>query len=223
MEYTELLGSEYIIDTYKKIDHIERDNPINHGFIHINNVVNNGKEIARLFGFTKREEEMLLSACVLHDIGYLLDRENHARNGAILALGYLKDNSDYNVDEIKRIAKSIASHGGVMKEDYLDKISLSLILADKMDFVKTRYDRYLCNYDRKYLPFLTIQAVKLTKEEQWYELVIDSTDRELEQNIIECDVFKRFNQIVDNINKYTEYKIRIRFLNRISVQIELNQ
>ena len=37
------------------------------------------------------------------------------------------------------ICNAIASHGGKKQEDYLNLVSMCLVLADKLDFNKTRY------------------------------------------------------------------------------------
>lgn len=211
MDYKEFLNSEYVINSYKKIEYLKRDFPVNHGFVHINHVIENAKEISKKLGFSPNERELLLIAATFHDTGYLMGRDEHAKNGAILTLGYLTENSDLELEDIKRICKAIASHGGFNKEDYLDNVSMGLILADKMDFVKTRYDKYLCSYVEKYKPFLEIDAVKLKKIGDGYEVVIESADDKLEEKIIDRSIYKKLNEIIDNINNYTNYHIDLKF------------
>lgn len=211
MNYQELLNSEYVIDTYKKIEYLKKDFPVNHGFIHINHVIDNAKRISKVFNFSKEDTELLLIAAVLHDIGYTVGRDEHAKNGRLLALEYLMNHSDIEQKNIKRICNAIASHGGKEKKDYRDNISIALILADKMDFVKSRYDEKECQWLDKYKVFLTIENVSIERQDDTYGIIIKSTDADFEKHFCERSIYKKLLDIVNNINNYTNYNIKIEF------------
>lgn len=149
MNYFDILNSDFFKVTYQKIEEIKKDFPVNHGFVHIYDVVENSLRLADFFSLTEKQKKLLLIASVLHDIGYLDGRENHALNGAKRAEKYLKENSVEN-GEIKIVCNAIENHGGKKASDYIDEVSMCLVCADKLDFISKRYnvdmlsEEYLC-------------------------------------------------------------------------------
>lgn len=139
MNYIDILRSNYFKQTYLEIEELKKDYPVNHGFIHINNVIENSKKLAAIFNLNDKEKELLLIAACLHDIGYLKGRENHAYNGSVLAKDVLKE-WDFGENDINIICETIKNHGGREQFEYKDKISMCLIAADKIDFISSRYD-----------------------------------------------------------------------------------
>lgn len=140
MNYEDVLNSKYFKDTYTKIEKIKKDYPVNHGFVHINNVIRNAKRLVAVFNLNKKQEELLLIACALHDIGYLEGRDDHAIRGATLAREYLKDNN-FCDEDIEVICDAIRNHGGKKEDDLTDLVSMCLVIADKLDFIYSRYDK----------------------------------------------------------------------------------
>ena len=175
MNYMDILNSDYFKKTYATIEELKKDFPVNHGFIHVYNVINNAKRLAQTFHLNEHQKELLLLAASLHDIGYLNGRDDHAYNGSILAIKILKE-WGYNDKDTQSISIAIANHGGKKKEDYLDIISMCLIIADKLDFINTRYDTtrlkedYLTTFPyikETYIDYLEneiILNIKVTKE-----------------------------------------------------------
>ena len=49
MNYSDILNSKYFIEIYTKIEEMKKDYPVNHGFIHINNVIRNAKRLVNIF------------------------------------------------------------------------------------------------------------------------------------------------------------------------------
>lgn len=139
MNYIDILNSDYFKETYSKIEELKKDFPVNHGFIHINNVIENAKRLSVTFKLTEKETDLLLIACALHDIGYLNGRDDHAYNGSLIAKEVL-EKWDFNENDIKIISTAIGNHGGKDISNYSDIISICLIIADKIDFISTRYD-----------------------------------------------------------------------------------
>lgn len=140
MNYVDIINSDYFKKTYVTIEELKKDFPVNHGFIHINNVIENAKKLAITFNLNEKETSLLLIACSLHDIGYLSGRDDHAYNGSVLVKEILK-NWNFNENDIKVISKAIKNHGGKNEYEYDDIISMCLIIADKLDFIATRYDK----------------------------------------------------------------------------------
>lgn len=156
MRYTDIMKSDFFVSTYEKIEEMKKDYPVNHGFVHIEHVVENAKELADTFHLTDEEKENLYVACVLHDVGYLNGRENHARVGAEIAKEYLQQNG-FSQRDVGVICDAIACHGGKDLADYQSKVALCLVLADKLDFVSSRYNAL----DPDVKNFLAVDSVKL--------------------------------------------------------------
>lgn len=140
MNYIDIINSDYFKQTYKTIEDLKKDFPVNHGFIHVNNVIENAKRLAIIFHLDANQKELLLISAALHDIGYLNGRDNHSYNGSVLAIELLK-NWGFKDDDIQIISNAIKNHGGKKKEEYEDIISMCLIIADKLDFISTRYNK----------------------------------------------------------------------------------
>lgn len=184
IDYTEIIKDDFFIESYKKIEFLKKDFYVNHGFLHINHVVENAKNIAKLFNLSKEDTNLLLCAATLHDIGYLKEyRHSHAINGATIANEYLikKD-----VDEVSRekICKAIAHHGGKAEYDFDSAISTCLILADKIDFVASRYSQDASKYP-KVIPYLNILKTELNLENNALILTITTT-KEFEKYKQDC-------------------------------------
>ena len=79
MDYVDILKSDYYKETYSKIEELKKDFYVNHGFIHIDGVIKNADYLADLFCLTRKQKELLLIASALHDVGYLMGREDHFR------------------------------------------------------------------------------------------------------------------------------------------------
>lgn len=146
MNYKDILKSDYFKATYTQIEEMKKDFPVNHGFIHIRNVLAHAKELAREFGLTNPQRKNLYIACVLHDIGYLSGRKDHAESGAILAREYLSKCGLKQTD-ISVICSAIALHGGKDKAAFLCPVARCLAIADKMDLTRDRYDQANPSYD----------------------------------------------------------------------------
>ena len=140
MNYIDIINSNYFKETYSKIEEIKKDFPVNHGFVHVFNVIENAKRVAGTFNLNEKQKELLLIACTLHDIGYLEGREDHALNGGIIAEKYLKNNN-FNKEDIHIICNAIKNHGGKKEEDFVEPVSMCLAIADKLDFIGKRYDK----------------------------------------------------------------------------------
>ena len=210
MVYEEILKDKYFVDTYTKIEEIKKDFPVNHGFIHIHNVIENAKNISQVFDLNEEDRELLLVACALHDIGYLVDREDHPAHGAIMAKEYLLSKHWLNDEEIEKVCKTIASHGGKDDEDYVENLSICMILADKMDFSKTRYVNDLVKYP-KVAPFLKIEAIRLEKEANRYYVTIYNNVG-FNEDELEIDYFKKLNRVLERLNRVKGIEIKIRYV-----------
>ena len=107
-----------------------------HSFAHVTAVATRAGEILQTLGYSEREAELARIAGYLHDIGNLVNREEHSQSGAVMAFRIL-DNLGYPPEEIALITTAIGNHdegNGVP----VNPIAAALILADKSDVRRTR-------------------------------------------------------------------------------------
>lgn len=107
-----------------------------HSFAHVTKVSEVASNILLELGYTKREAELARIAGYIHDIGNIVNRDDHAQSGAIMAFRIL-DNLDCDSDDIATIITAIGNHDE--KTAYpVNPVAAALILADKTDVRYTR-------------------------------------------------------------------------------------
>ena len=210
MDYIEIQNMDFFKNSYSKIEELKKDFPVNHGFIHISNVVENSKKLARLFNLSLEETEILLISSVLHDVGYLEGRDCHPEKGAILVKEFLKNNFNFNESKIERICKTIANHGGKSAEEYSDVISLCLILADKIDFISKRYNSDFEKYPNV-KPFLTIKSTYFEKIDNKLIFHIETTDKNLFLKEVGSYYYEKLPKVFENVKKVYNFDIETCF------------
>ena len=107
-----------------------------HSLRHISIVSNRAGKILETLGYDERRVELAKIAGFLHDIGNVINREDHAHSGAILAYNILKE-MGMDIKERTEIISAIGNHDektGTVVSD----ISAALILADKSDVHRDR-------------------------------------------------------------------------------------
>jgi len=107
-----------------------------HSTKHTMKVAKDAAQILTVFGYSQREIELVQIAAYMHDIGNVINRVNHAQNGAIMAFEML---SKMNMppEEIATIVSAIGNHdesGGWA----VSNVSAALIIADKCDVHRRR-------------------------------------------------------------------------------------
>lgn len=107
-----------------------------HGFAHATKVSGCAAAVLRRYGGTEREVELCRIAGYMHDIGNMVNRDQHALTGACLAFKLLSD-LDMPPEEVAAIVTAIGNHDeGSGKA--VSRIAAALILADKSDVRRTR-------------------------------------------------------------------------------------
>jgi metal-dependent HD superfamily phosphatase/phosphodiesterase len=107
-----------------------------HGIRHAKWVGRTAQKVLKILGKDKREAELAGIAGFMHDIGNLVNREDHAQAGALLARELLKE-LEMPLEEIMQVMSAIGNH----HEEHADpatNVSAALILADKADVHKSR-------------------------------------------------------------------------------------
>lgn len=110
-----------------------------HSYRHIGIVSKRAGDILEKLGYDKRTVELARIAGYMHDIGNVVNRENHAQTGAILSYNILKE-MGMNICECTEIMMAIGNHDE-SSGTAVSEISAALILADKSDVDRTRVSK----------------------------------------------------------------------------------
>jgi len=107
-----------------------------HSFAHVTRTAEDAGYILETLGYSGRDVELAKISGFLHDIGNLVNRENHAHSGAVMAFEILT-RLGFEASEIATVTTAIGNHdegSGVP----VNSVSAALILADKSDVRRTR-------------------------------------------------------------------------------------
>ncbi len=137
ISYSELKENEQIKTYIRKADEVLcAMGYTEHSFAHSGKVAEAAKYILETLGYSQKEIELAQIAAYLHDIGNIVNRENHAQSGAVIAFRIL-ENIGMNPDDIAEIVSAIGNHdeGSAFP---VSSVSAALILADKTDVRRSR-------------------------------------------------------------------------------------
>ncbi|MBD3367488.1 MAG: HD domain-containing protein [Candidatus Eisenbacteria bacterium] len=107
-----------------------------HGIRHGKWVGRTAQKVLKTLGKNGREPELAGIAGYLHDLGNIVNREDHAQSGSFLAYQLLRDRG-MPMEEITTVISAIGNH----HEEHADpvsNVSAALILADKADVHRSR-------------------------------------------------------------------------------------
>ena len=107
-----------------------------HSYAHVTRTAEDAGYILRTLDYPARDVELAQISGYLHDIGNLVNRENHAHTGAVMAFQILEP-LGFSPAEIATITTAIGNHDegtGVP----VNHVSAALILADKSDVRRSR-------------------------------------------------------------------------------------
>jgi len=107
-----------------------------HSFAHVTRVAEDAGYILKTLGYSEREVELAKIAGYLHDVGNLVNRENHAFSGALMAFTILQK-MGFDTAEVATVTTAIGNHDegtGIP----VNPVCAALILADKSDVRRSR-------------------------------------------------------------------------------------
>ncbi|MBO5164113.1 MAG: HD domain-containing protein [Ruminococcus sp.] len=107
-----------------------------HSFSHVERVASTSAMILETLGYDERTVELVKIASMMHDIGNVINRIDHAQSGAVMAFRLL-DNLSMPADEICSIISAIGNHDEGTGQP-LDPISAAMIIGDKTDVRRSR-------------------------------------------------------------------------------------
>lgn len=107
-----------------------------HGLRHTVSVGERAGKVLEKLNYDERNVELAKIAGFMHDIGNVINRDNHANSGAIIAMRLL-EKMNMNPAEIALIISAIGNHDE-KTGNAVSSVSASLILADKSDVYRGR-------------------------------------------------------------------------------------
>ncbi|MBQ9894177.1 MAG: HD domain-containing protein [Ruminococcus sp.] len=107
-----------------------------HSFAHVERVAATSSMILSTLGYDERTVELAKIASIMHDIGNVINRIDHAQSGAVMAFRLL-DNLSMPASEICSVISAIGNHDEGTGLP-LDPISAALIIGDKTDVRRSR-------------------------------------------------------------------------------------
>ncbi|MBQ2119658.1 MAG: HD domain-containing protein [Peptococcaceae bacterium] len=102
-----------------------------HSFAHVGRVANWAQDILLKLGYLERDAELARIAAYLHDMGNIINRQDHAQNSALMAFQLLKE-MQADPEDIAAIITAIGNHDEGTAFP-VNPISAAIILADKAD------------------------------------------------------------------------------------------
>jgi len=107
-----------------------------HSFAHVEKVAAGASLILETLGYDERTCELAKIAGMMHDIGNVINRTDHAQSGAVMAFRLL-DNLQMPASEICSVISAIGNHDESTGLP-LAPITAALIIADKTDVRRSR-------------------------------------------------------------------------------------
>jgi metal-dependent HD superfamily phosphatase/phosphodiesterase len=117
-----------------------------HSMAHVSKVASVAKYILQTLNYSEQEIELAQIAGYMHDIGNIVNREDHAQSGAVMAFRIL-DQLGATAEENATIISAIGNHDEGTAFP-VNPIAAALILADKTDVRRSRVrNRDLSTFD----------------------------------------------------------------------------
>lgn len=135
--YNKMLKDNEIKDIYNKIEEYEINTGgwCYHNYNHVMNVTKMVVYILKELNFNEEDVAKGKIACLLHDTGAILGKDNHAYRSYIYAKEYFKKNN-INFKDIDLVLEAIKDHSNNFDTDNI--YTLALILSDKLDTKSNR-------------------------------------------------------------------------------------
>ena len=148
-----------------------------HSFKHVLQCAKVVEYILESLGYEQRTIELAKIAAYMHDIGNVVNREDHAKSGALMAFRIL-DKIGMDVSEVAEIVSAIGNHDESAAYP-VGVISSALIIADKTDVRRSRVRKEIKEFDiHNRVNYAAIKSnVVIDKEEKTLTLniIIDTT------------------------------------------------
>ena len=139
--FEKLSNSEEIKNIYKQIEIMEKNGNgyAFHNIEHVLNVMDIATKLLMKLDYDYKTILKIKIACLLHDIGALEGKENHADRSCEYALNLFKNNN-WLFEDSDKILEAIKNHSNGFETNNI--LTLIIVLADKLDIKKTRISEF---------------------------------------------------------------------------------
>lgn len=145
-----------------------------HSFAHVEKVAGTAGMILSTLGYSERQIELAKIAGIMHDIGNVINRIDHAQSGAVMAFRLL-DNLNMPADEICSVISAIGNHDESTAMP-VDAISAALIIGDKTDVRRSRVrNKDLLTFDIHDRVNYAVEKSELHFSEDKKSIILDLT------------------------------------------------
>ena len=111
---------------------------LDHGIAHMNRVANNTYKLLKEYNINYDTCKLGYIAGLIHDIGMIHGKKEHAENGSEMAKLFLKKLGLIdNIKDIQEIVTAIKNHGNRGKNP--NEITSFLTISDKVDICKSQF------------------------------------------------------------------------------------
>jgi len=107
-----------------------------HGYRHVSMVSSMAESILASLEYPKRLQELAAIAGYVHDIGNVINRQDHGQSAGLMSLHLLKK-MGFTADETALIVSAVGNHEEEIGEP-VNPVAAALMIADKSDVHKTR-------------------------------------------------------------------------------------
>lgn len=216
--YEKIKNDSFILDIYDKIHEYE-DKGKEKGWAYhdYNHVLNVSALVEKLLLMLNYNDDLIYSAkiaSILHDIGALQGKEDHALRSYEFAKKYFKDNN-INFENINQVLEAIKIHSDGFDTDNI--IALALILSDKLDVKYTR----VAEEGKKIVgnrQFLNILDIEISFNDEMFIFNFKTNSKinkkELDEYYFTKKIFKAIDSFCNKVNKkyiikmnYNEWKL----------------
>ncbi len=204
--YEMIKNDKTIIDIYDKIHKYEDEEKgrAYHDYNHVTNVAELVKELLEALEYDKEFIDEAQVAAILHDTGCTEGKEGHPLRSYEYAKEYLEKNNIKLVNK-NMVLEAIKNHSNGLDTDNI--ITLTLILADKLDIKKTRITLEGCKVvgNRQY-QYIEDINIKINKDKLNIYFVCDEQVNleEMEEYYFTTKVFKAIRSFSKKMNLIPE-------------------
>jgi len=108
-----------------------------HGMRHATIIAENAGLILRELSYNERQVELAKIAGLLHDIGNLISRKNHATTSALLAYDLLRERG-MPIREVTQVVAALGTHDEETSDEPTSDLGAAVVIGDKADVARER-------------------------------------------------------------------------------------
>ena len=138
--FTDIKNSKEVSTYIKQADaSLEALGYTEHNFAHTNQCAEKAGMLLKGLGYSEHEIELAKIAAYMHDIGNVINRQDHAQSGALMAFRIL-DKMGMKPEDTAVVITAIGNHDEITAQP-VNAIAAAVILADKTDVRRSRVRR----------------------------------------------------------------------------------